>query len=400
MKTPPKSTQEPAAKSPAKSGYAIEDAGFAALLILISLAFAYLLAPYFGAVLWGVVAGIMFQPTTARLTARLRGHANTATSIVLFALIAVFVVPTILLGINLVNEATSIYQKISSGQINIDQMAHDVQRALPASVREFIARYGLTDFERMRAEFGSSITAGLQTVAGRLLSVGQGALSFVAALGVTLYLAYFLLRDGEHYGEMVRESLPLRPRTRDALLDHFLLVVRATMRGTVVVAIVQGLLGGILFSLLGIEGALIWGVLMGFFSLLPAVGTGIIWVPVAIYLFATGAMGKAAIVVFCGVFIIGMVDNVLRPILVGRDTRMPDFVVLISTLAGLELFGLNGFIIGPVIAALFMAVWNLQRERRAERDASEAAEEEGYTETYSPAPAPEDPALAAEAHPS
>ena len=383
-----------------KSGYAIEDAGFAALLILITLAFAYLLAPYFGAVLWGVVAGIMFQPSTARLTARLRGHANVATSIVLFALVAVFVIPTILLGINLVNEATSLYQKISSGQINLDNMVHDVQRALPGSVREFVTRYGLTDFEKIRSEFGSSITSGLQSVAGRLLSVGQGALSFVAALGVTLYLSYFLLRDGEHYGEMVRQSLPLRPETRDSLLDHFLLVVRATMRGTVVVAVVQGLLGGILFSLLGIEGALIWGVLMGFFSLLPAVGTGIIWVPVAIYLFATGEMGKAAILVFCGVFIIGMVDNVLRPILVGRDTRMPDFVVLISTLAGLELFGLNGFIIGPVIAALFMAVWNLQRERRAARDASEATGEWDDSATYHPTPAPEDPTLAAEAHPS
>ncbi|HUD27913.1 MAG TPA: AI-2E family transporter, partial [Novosphingobium sp.] len=104
--------------------------------------------------------------------------------------------------------------------------------------------------------------------------------------------------------------------------------------------------------------------LMGFFSLLPAVGTGIIWVPVAIYLFATGDTGKAAIVVFCGVFVIGMVDNVLRPILVGRDTRLPDFVVLIATLSGLELFGLNGFIIGPVIAALFIAVWNQHRDQR------------------------------------
>lgn len=352
--------------TPRKRKLDVEDGGFVALVIIITIAFAYLLAPYFGAVLWGVVAAIMFQPLTARLTVRLRGRANLAASLVLLALVALFVVPTILLGISIVTEATSLYAQITSGRIDVGKVVHDMQSALPGSARRAIAQYGLTDIDRVRTEFGSSITTGLQAIAGRLLTVGQGALSFVAALGVTLYLSYFLLRDGQRYGELVTRSLPLRPETRDSLVGHFLLVVRATMRGTVVVAVVQGFLGGVLFSVLGIEGALILGVMMGFFSLLPAVGTGIIWVPVAIYLFATGDTGRAAIVVGCGVLVIGMVDNVLRPILVGRDTRMPDFVVLIATLSGLELFGLNGFIIGPVIAALFMAVWTQQRDARLE----------------------------------
>jgi predicted PurR-regulated permease PerM len=342
----------------------LEDVGFAALVVIITLATAYLLAPYFGAVLWGVVAAIMFQPLTAKLATRLNGRKNLATAIVLFGLIALFVVPTILLGISLANEATAIYGKIASGQIDINHIFQQLQNALPTRVRGFVAEYGLDDFDNIRRQFGSSITSGLQTVAGRALSLGQGALSFVAALGIMLYLSYFLLRDGARYGEMVKTSLPLYPETRDSLVDNFLLVVRATMRGTVVVAVVQGFLGGLLFSALGIEGALIWGVMMGFFSLFPAVGTAIVWVPVAIYLFATGDTVKASIVVFCGVFVIGMVDNVLRPILVGRDTRMPDFVVLIATVSGLELFGLNGFIVGPVIAALFIAVWNQHRDNR------------------------------------
>jgi predicted PurR-regulated permease PerM len=354
----------PRSDAQGKRGLETEDIGFAVLVVVITLAFAYLLAPYFGAILWGVVAAIMFQPLTKKLTARLNGRKNLATSIVLFGLIALFVIPTILLGISLVNEATVLYGKISSGQIDFGRIFQQILNALPNRLRGMVEEYGLTDFDTIRRQFGSSITSGLQTVAGRVLTVGQGALSFVAALGVMLYLSYFLLRDGQRYGDMVRTSLPLHASTRDSLIEHFLLVVRATMRGTVVVAIVQGVLGGLLFSLLGIEGALIWGVLMGFFSLLPAVGTAIIWVPAAIYLFATGDTVKASIVVFCGVFVIGMVDNVLRPILVGRDTRLPDFVVLIATLAGLELFGLNGFIIGPVIAALFIAVWNQHRDQR------------------------------------
>ena len=195
-----------------------------------------------------------------------------------------------------------------------------------------------------------------------------------------LYLTFFLLRDGRHYGEMIREALPLRPHLRDRLILNFLVVVRATMKGTVVVAVLQGLVGGIIFSLLGIPGSLLWGVLMGFFSLLPAVGTGLVWVPMSIYLLATGQIWQGSVLAFCGMFVIGMIDNLLRPVLVGRDTRLPDFVVLIATLAGLQLFGLNGFIIGPVIAALFISVWNLMREMRSsdgliEPDAIDLADE-------------------------
>jgi len=132
----------------------------------------------------------------------------------------------------------------------------------------------------------------------------------------------------------------------------------------VVVAIVQGLIGGIVFWALGITGALLWGVLMGCFSLIPAVGTGLVWVPVALYLLATGAVAKAIILIFCGLFIIGMIDNLLRPILVGRDTRIPDYVVLITTLGGIDMFGFNGIVIGPVIAALFIATWNIVTRMR------------------------------------
>ncbi|MFM5906219.1 MAG: AI-2E family transporter, partial [Novosphingobium sp.] len=110
---------------------------------------------------------------------------------------------------------------------------------------------------------------------------------------------------------------------------------------------------------LGVEGALLWGLLMGFFSLIPAAGTGIVWVPVAVYLLLTGSVWQGAVLVFCGIFVIGLVDNLLRPILVGKDTKLPDFVVLIATVAGLEIFGLTGFIIGPIIAALFIAVWEI-----------------------------------------
>ena len=125
------------------------------------------------------------------------------------------------------------------------------------------------------------------------------------------------------------------------------------------VAASQGALGGLMCWFLGIQGPVLWGVLMAFLSLLPAVGAGLIWVPVAIYFLATGAVWQGLTLTAFGVFVIGLVDNLLRPILVGKDTKMPDYVVLISTLGGMALFGLTGFVIGPVIAALFMATRDL-----------------------------------------
>ena len=345
--------------------YRLEDYGFAFLVIVVSVAFAWLLMPYFGAVLWGVVAAILFEPLTFRLSQKMGGKPNTAAGLMLLALLAVFIIPAILLGISLVQEVTMIYEKVSTGQLDVGHMITKLRGSFPDSVEGLVERYGLADFESLRRQFGAGIASGLQGLATRLVSAGQGALSFLAALGVMLYLTFFLLRDGRRYGELIREALPLRPHLRDRLIVNFLVVVRATMKGTVVVAVLQGLVGGIIFSLLGIPGSLLWGVLMGFFSLLPAVGTGLVWVPMSIYLLATGQIWQGSILAFCGMFVIGMIDNLLRPILVGRDTRMPDFVVLIATLAGLQLFGLNGFIVGPVIAALFISVWNLMREMRS-----------------------------------
>jgi predicted PurR-regulated permease PerM len=367
-------------EQPERPPYTIEDYGFGVLVILVTAAFAWLLLPYFGAVLWGVVAAILFQPLTAKLANALGGRKSLAAGIMLLALLALFIIPTILLGVSLVQEVSNIYERVRDGQIDIPHMLEQLRAAVPESLERLIDRYGLADFENLRRQFGAGIANGLQGLAARLLSVGQGALSFLAALGVMLYLTFFLLRDGDRYGRLIRDAMPLRPHLRDRLVANFVIVVRATMKGTVVVAVAQGLVGGVIFSLLGIQGSLLWGVMMGFFSLLPAVGTGLVWVPMSAYLLATGHMWQGAILAFCGLFVIGMIDNILRPILVGRDTRMPDFVVLIATLAGLQIFGLNGFIVGPVIAALFIAVWTLMREIKnsdgmLEPDAIEVAEE-------------------------
>ena len=153
--------------------------------------------------------------------------------------------------------------------------------------------------------------------------------------------------------------IPLDVKQRTVILGKFVAVIRATIKGGLIVAILQGATGALVFWAIGIRGPLLWGVAMGVFSLFPAVGTGLVWVPVTLYLFATGAIWQAVVLGGCGFFIVGSVDNILRPILVGRDARMPDYVVLIATLGGFDLMGFNGFVVGPVIAAMFMVAWQI-----------------------------------------
>jgi predicted PurR-regulated permease PerM len=146
---------------------------------------------------------------------------------------------------------------------------------------------------------------------------------------------------------------------KQRLFNNFTTVIRATVKGNVLVAIAQGALGGLIFWLLGVQAPLLWAVVMAFLSLLPAVGAAIVWAPVAVYFLVTGKVWQGVALIAFGVFVIGLVDNILRPVLVGKDTKMPDYVVLLSTVGGMALFGLSGFVIGPVVAALFIATWDL-----------------------------------------
>jgi len=343
----------------------IEDGVFLGFVLLVSVAFALVIEPFFAAILWGVIAAILFGPVNQNLLRQMPGRRNSAAGLTLLLIVAVVILPAIVLGIALVQEATLFYGKVQSGQINIPEMFNKFHASLPEWASALLARVGITDFATVREVLGDSIANSFRSVAGQVLQIGQGAFSFFVALSVMMYLTFFLLRDGPELAARLDRTAPLRSTHRRALMQQFVVVIRATIKGSVVVAIVQGTIGGIVFWALGIQGPLLWGVLMGCFSLIPAVGSGLIWAPVALYLIATGAVMKGIILIICGFFVIGLIDNILRPILVGRDTRIPDYVVLITTLGGIDMFGFSGIVIGPVIAALFIATWNIVTRMRA-----------------------------------
>ncbi|MDF3936604.1 AI-2E family transporter [Pseudomonas citronellolis] len=337
----------------------LENRTFLILLALVSVAFAWLLLPYYGAVFWGTILAIIFAPVQRRLLARMGQRRNLAALITLGACFLIVILPMIFITGSLVQECAALVQRMRSGQLNLAALFVQAFNALPAWVHETLQRFDLGDISSLQEKISSGAMQAGQFVAGKAISIGQNTFDFVISFGVMLYLLFFLLRDGPGLGRRIKQAVPLDHAHKQHLFTKFTTVVRATVKGNIAVAVTQGTLGGLIFWFLGIQGSLLWGTLMAFLSLLPAIGAGLVWVPVAAWFLLTGAIWQGVVLIAFCVLVIGMVDNILRPILVGKDTKMPDYVVLISTLGGMSLFGLNGFVIGPLIAALFIACWDL-----------------------------------------
>ncbi len=346
----------------------LENKSFLLLLALVSVAFVMIMLPFYGAVFWGTILAIIFQPMQRRFEARFNQRRSLAATVTLLIILLIVILPVSLLAGALVQEGANIYQRISTGSLDFGSYLEQVINALPDFARDLLERFGLTDMAGVQERISQGAMAGSQFLATKAFSIGQNTFQFLIGFAIMLYLLFFLLRDGRQVAAAVRRAIPLGEIYKQHLLSKFTTVVKATVKGNIAVAAVQGALGGFIFWVLGLQGALLWGVLMAVLSLLPAVGASLIWGPVAIYFLATGAIWQAAVLTAFGAVVIGLADNVLRPILVGKDTKLPDYVVLISTLGGLALFGLNGFVIGPLIAALFIAAWSLYAEAREEHE--------------------------------
>ena len=293
-----------------------------------------------------------------------------AAAVTVLLITAMVLLPLAMIAASLVQEASSLFAKVQSGEYDFAGYIQRVFDALPAWAIGWLDRFDLTNLSGLRETLTSNLVKGGQILAPQALSIGINTFDFTISLGIMLYLLFFLLRDGRTLAEQIKETVPLRTDQKSALFARFADVVRATVKGGILVAIAQGALGGLAFWFLGVHAPLLWAVLMAFLSLLPAIGAGLVWVPVAIYFLATGAIWQGVGLIAYGVLVIGLVDNVLRPFLVGKDSKLPDYVVLISTLGGIEVFGLNGFVIGPLIAAIFMVSWEIfSASRRTSREA-------------------------------
>ncbi|PWL18725.1 AI-2E family transporter [Falsochrobactrum shanghaiense] len=337
----------------------VERASFYILLTLVTIAFAWLLIPYYSAVLWGIILAIIFYPVQQWLVRMLRGRRNIAAMLSVLMCICLVIIPMLLIFGSLVQEGNSLYQRLSTREFDLNSYISRITAALPDSLEEWLMRFELGSFAEWRSRISSAALQASQLFASRLVSFGQNTAQFLISFGIMIYLLFFLFRDGAELGSTIRKTIPLSDDYTRQFLDKFAAVIRATVKGNIIIAVIQGTIGGVTFWLLGIEAALLWGVVMTFCSMLPAVGAALVWAPAATWFILSGQWGRGTILILMGVLVIGMIDNLLRPPLVGKGTRMPDYVILISTIGGISLVGINGFVVGPMIAAMFIAAWSL-----------------------------------------
>ncbi len=346
----------------------LEAGGLVAFVGLVTAGFIAVVGDFLGAMFWAAVAGIMFQPLFQRVTGTLGGRRSLGAAVTLLVITVAVILPLLLIGSMILDQAAGVYASVRDGQIDFARYFDQIHDALPRRLQDLADRQGLGSFERMRRQVSAALGGSVSVLANEALSFGRNAAQFLLVFSVGLYVTYFILRDGTDIGRALVRAAPLEREVAERLADRFVTVTRATVKGSVLVAMAQGALGAATFALVGVPAAMLWGLIMAFAALLPAIGPAIVWIPVAIYQLATGQVWQAMVVIFSGVAVVGMVDNLLRPLLVGRDTGIPDWLVLLSTLGGIALMGISGVVAGPIVAALFLCGWEIlteERERQA-----------------------------------
>ncbi len=333
---------------------------FVALLVVVTIAFVWLVRGFLQPVFWAVALGIVVFPVHGRIEQRLGGRKSLAAAASMLLVLVVVILPLAGVIAAVTTEAAGLYARLADGDVVPSAVYAFVEENVPALLT-LLQSLGI-DPERLQTQLSAGAVQASQFIATQALQLGQDTVRVTVFFFLMIYLLFFFLRDGRQVLDGVVRALPLGDERERYLIGRFAEVSRATIKGTFVIAVIQGAIGGAAFALLGIGAPVLWGVVMALLSIVPAVGPALVWIPAAIMLIADGNLVGGLVLVAVGVFIIGLIDNLLRPVLVGRDTRMPDYLILLSTLGGLAAFGLAGVVIGPIIAAFFLSVWAMAAE--------------------------------------
>lgn len=350
----------------------IQSGFFIALLAIVTLTFFVLVRGFFEPIVWAATLAVVFYPLYKRILGRVGGRETVATLLTVVIILLAVILPVSGLGIAVVSQGQGLYAQATEQGYDVERVVAYYERTLPL-VRETLGAAGI-NANRIEETISNAAASIGQFVAAHALTYTQSALTLAVMFVVMLYLLYFFLKDGPRILRAMMKAFPLGDEHERKLLTRFADAARATLKGSIIVGIVQGALGGLAFAFLGIQGFIFWGVVMMVASLIPTFGTALVWLPAAIILLATGHPYKALILFLWGSLVISMVDNFLRPALVGRETQVPDWIVLLTSLGGIAVFGFSGILIGPIVAALFLTTWQLFAEEFDYAEALQAEE--------------------------
>lgn len=326
---------------------------FLALILGLTVAMMYLVQPFFYPIFWAAVIAIMFYPHFTWLNDRLRS-AGLSSGIMITVVILTIFIPLALITTLLVNQSLSLFDSLSR---------YDLMQNIQGWTTYLASTPAAPYLDNLRADwprYVSDLSGWLnQYVFAGLKSITQNSLDFFFMLFIMLYSLYYFFRDGEKMVLRLMHLSPLGDKYEIMLFERFTSTARATIKGTVLIGLVQGTLGGILFAVTGVPEAFLWGLIMAILSIIPALGTALIWLPAGLIMLMLGNFWQGLTIILFGMFVISLIDNFLRPVLVGKDTEMHPLLVLFATLGGIALFGITGFIIGPIIASLYLAIMSI-----------------------------------------
>src|SRR5215475_304152 len=345
--------------SPTVSSANLRTAFVLLLVVAVSLLFLAVAWPFLEPLLLGALLAGLFHPLYRWITRLVGGRQSFGAVLTLLVLFILVLVPvSAFLGI-------VVQQALSVSDQAIPWLRQHVGVASTFNLHDWLVQRfpALADYvpsqEKLLQHIGMAAkSAGtfLVTVLSRMTATTA---AFILNLFVMLYAMFFFFKDGQKILERIFYYLPLSDEDETRMLARFTSITRATIKGTVVIGIIQGTLAGIAFWMAGIQGAAFWGTIMTILSIVPGVGAALVWVPAVIILFLNGQYVAATLLLAWCVAVVGTIDNFLRPALVGRDAKMPDLLILIGTLGGLFLFGPIGFIVGPIVCGLFLTVWDI-----------------------------------------
>jgi len=328
---------------------------FFLVLAGISVLTYFVIEPFLVSFLIAAILAHLFAPLYNFLLKRLKKKG--ASSFLTCLLIALLIVVPVLVVLSLV---------VDEIQVTLDNFSLD-----PDGVQKMIITLGqnlksvplLEHFDLEKNVNQESIMLGVKSLSQNTLSILQstynGLAHFIFVTFVMFFSLFYLFIDGKSFVKKMMQLSPLRDKYEKVLIEKFNSITRATIKGTTIIALIQGFLGGVLFAFTGVPSPVLLGILMTVASVVPSIGSGLVWLPVGILMLVFGYFTQGMVILLVGGLVISMIDNFIRPKLVGRDTQMHPLLILFSTLGGIALFGISGFIVGPIIMSLFVAFWEI-----------------------------------------
>ena len=337
----------------------IQNSFFFAFLILATLLFFWLMNSFMYTIFWAIFLSIIFYPLYKKILKKTKNKKDLSASITIVLIFLIILLPISFTTYLIIDEIPQINKIILEQKNN-----KDILSSIPfkSEINNTLTKYNI-NIQKLEKDSLKSVQNSLNNFTKNVLNLGKNTLGLIINFFIMLYILYFGIRDGDKFLKRLSEILPLGNRTEKKLFDHFSSIIRSIFKGTLIVALIQGGLAGLLFYLVGIkEGILIWTLLLILSAMIPAVGTGLIIIPSIIYMIIVGELW-IAIILTVGLLFISTIDTFIRPHLIGKETEMPDMLITISILGGLSLLGPTGLVIGPVIAGFFLTMWKLFEEK-------------------------------------